>query len=51
MPKVFIICVVTGRPIDTGIDINERHFACPLWDSTRVVEGQGPVAEGEALKS
>jgi hypothetical protein len=27
MPKVFTTCLVTGQPIDTGIDIDEGSFA------------------------
>jgi hypothetical protein len=27
MPKVFTTCLVTGRPIDTGIDIDDGSFA------------------------
>jgi len=27
MPKVFTSCLVTGQPIETGIDIDEASFA------------------------
>ena len=26
MPKIFTDCIVTGRPIDTGIEIDEVSF-------------------------
>ena len=27
MPKIFTTCLVTGQPIDTGIEIDEASFA------------------------
>jgi hypothetical protein len=27
MPKIFVICLVTEQPIDTGIEIDEATFA------------------------
>ena len=27
MPKIFANCLVTGQPIDTGIEIDEASFA------------------------
>ena len=62
MAKIFTDCLVTGQPIDTGIEIDEASFArlppfvgkifCPHCGSrTRLVEGQRPVVDGDKPKS
>ena len=44
MPKVFTTCLVTGQPIDTGIDIDDGSIARHEWskDNARVVDGETP---------
>ena len=35
MPKIFTTCLVTGQPIDTGIEIDEARSPAPAISSAR----------------